>query len=258
MSCTPARALTALCLTAVLAVASFHFQALGNRASAAPPSKKGAEPGKETITKSEAAKPDADGWRSLFDGKTLSGWKRTEYGGQGEVEVKDGAVVIHYNDGCSGITYQKEDFPKQNYEISLEAKRVEGSDFFCGLTFPVGKDPCSLIIGGWGGGLVGLSSIDDNDAANNDTSSVHEFKDGQWYTIRCRVTPKKITAWIDKKQVVDREIEGFKISIRPEVELSKPLGIATWNTTGAVRNIKVRELSKAEQTKLEDEVRRKK
>ena len=37
-----------------------------------------------------------------------------------------------------------------DYELRLEAKRVEGGDFFCGLTFPVGKEYCTLILGGWG------------------------------------------------------------------------------------------------------------
>ena len=57
----------------------------------------------------------------------------------------------------TGITWTNE-VPTNNYEISLEAMRVEGSDFFCALTFPVGNDPCSFIVGGWGGGVVGLSS----------------------------------------------------------------------------------------------------
>ncbi|MBN2588491.1 MAG: hypothetical protein JXA96_01410 [Sedimentisphaerales bacterium] len=46
-----------------------------------------------------------------------------------------------------------------SYEITLEAMRVEGSDFFCGLTFPVDENPCTLIPGGWGGTLCGLSCI---------------------------------------------------------------------------------------------------
>ena len=55
----------------------------------------------------------------------------------------------------TGITWTNE-MPRMGYEISLEAMRVEGSDFFCGLTFPVGKDYLSLIVGGWGGRRGGV------------------------------------------------------------------------------------------------------
>ena len=66
----------------------------------------------------------------------------------------------------------KETFPKVDYEVNLDAKRVAGNDFFCGITFPVGKRFCSLIVGGWGGATVGLSSIDGKDAAENETTLI--------------------------------------------------------------------------------------
>lgn len=185
-------------------------------------------------------------WKSLFDGKSLGDWKESDFGTEGKIEVKDGAIVIAFGDGCSGITW-KGAFPKTNYEISLQAKRIDGSDFFCGLTFPVGDDPCTFIVGGWGGGLVGLSSINGEDASENNTSSDRSFDNNRWYTIRVRVNKIRIACWIDKEQVVDEALEHQKISIRPEVEASKPLGIATWKTTGAVRDIRWRELSKAEE-----------
>ena len=44
------------------------------------------------------------------------------------------------------------------------------------------------------------------------------------------------------KRVVDLDLKGRKISIRPEVELSKPFGITSWRTSAALKNIKVRKL----------------
>ena len=181
-------------------------------------------------------------WRSLFDGKTLAGWKSTDFAGRGEVNVKNGTIVLETGQ-MTGITWTN-DLPRMNYELSLEAMRVEGSDFFCGLTFPVAKDPCSLIVGGWGGGVVGLSNLDSQDAANNETTKYMSFKTGQWYLIRLRVTEEKIEAWIDSDKMVDADIKDRTISIRLEVEESKPLGIASWSTTAALRNIKIRQLPK--------------
>lgn len=197
-----------------------------------------AEPSNKT-----ADKP-AEKWTSLFDGKTLGDWKAPNFGPQGEVEVKDQQIILNYGDGLTGITWTKE-FPKDNYEISVEAMRVDGHDFFCGLTFPVGTDPCTFIVGGWGGTVVGLSSVDERDASDNNTSKGKEFKSKQWYTVRVRVTNAKIEAWIDDEQMVDQERKDHKISIRPEVELSKPLGITSWKTTAALRNIRYRTLTAA-------------
>ena len=100
-----------------------------------------------------AAQPaDKENWVSLFDGKTLEGWKSTDFGGQGEVAVKDGVIILSQGQPLTGITWQKGDkLPKDNYEITLQAMKRKGDDFFCGLTFPVRKSFCSLICGGWGG-----------------------------------------------------------------------------------------------------------
>lgn len=181
-----------------------------------------------------------NGWTNLFDDKTLKGWKETQFAGKGEVRVEKGQIILEMG-YMTGITWTG-DLPRINYELELEAMRVEGSDFFCGLTFPVGEDPCSLIVGGWGGGVVGLSSLDGEDASSNETTQYLSFEKGRWYKIRLKVVPGKIQTWIDGDKVVDVDTTGRKISIRVEVEESKPLGIATWSTTGALRNIRLRKL----------------
>ncbi|MBI3465213.1 MAG: DUF1080 domain-containing protein [Planctomycetes bacterium] len=182
---------------------------------------------------------DAESWTSLFDGKTLQGWKSSEFGGQGEPRVEDGKIVLPMGADLTGIRWAGE-HRTMDYELSLEAVRIDGNDFFCGLTFPVGDDPCSLIVGGWGGSLVGLSSLDGFDASENETSQVLDFEKNRWYKVRLRVTKPKIEVWLDGKQIIDVETEGRRISIRIEVERSRPLGIASWCTTAALRDIKVR------------------
>ena len=190
-----------------------------------------------------AAKPEAgQAWQALFDGKTLNGWKVADFREKGGVTVANGELRISPGEPAAGIVRDGEPPARMNYEIELEAMRTEGGDFFCGLTFPVNKDPCTLICGGWGGALVGLSSIDGLDASENQTPTTKEFKEKTWYKIRLRVTKTHITAWIDDKQVIEQELAEHKISIRMEVQPCVPLGISTWYTGSAIRNIRLRTL----------------
>jgi len=164
------------------------------------------------------------------------------FGPQGPVNVSEGRIILGMGDGCTGVTWEK-DFPRINYEVSLEAMKITGNDFFCGITFPIHNDYCSLIVGGWGGTVVGLSTIDGVDASENNTSIIRSFNEKEWYRIKLRVTEKEIEAWINDEHVVDFTYEGKKLSIRPEVELSIPFGITSWQTTAALRNIYLKEQS---------------
>lgn len=191
-----------------------------------------------------AAQPPApvegEGWRSLFDGQSLTGWRATDFGGGGRVELQKGLLVFGMGEPFVGVNYTNE-ISKVNYEVALEAMRVAGSDFFCGLTFPVGDSFASLIVGGWGGSVVGISCIDGSDASENETTQFINFDTGRWYRIRLRVSEKKIEAWIEQKKVADVVTAGRKISVRfGDIELSKPFGLASWTTSAAFRGIRIR------------------
>lgn len=186
-----------------------------------------------------AAEPE---WQSLFDGRDLGRWKPTPFGGEGEVRVEAGLIRIAVGSDMSGITWQGE-FPQTNFEVSLEARRDEGFDFFCGLTFPVDEGVCSLIVGGWGGTVVGLSSIDGLDASQNATTTAGDFESDRWYTIRARVTPEQIVCFIDDKQVVDQAVAGHAFDVRGELLPARPLGIATYATAASLRSLRWRTLA---------------
>ncbi|WP_346861003.1 DUF1080 domain-containing protein [uncultured Draconibacterium sp.] len=177
----------------------------------------------------------------LFDGKTMDGWEITKFGTEGPVRINEGKLIVNMGDGASGITWQK-DFPKVNYEVQLEARKTSGNDFFCGMTFPVNDEYCSLIVGGWGGPVVGLSCIDGLDASENETHILKRFDKDVWYKIKLEVDDNSIRAWVDEEKLVDFTYTGSKLSTRPEVDLSKPFGICTWITTAELRNIWMREL----------------
>jgi hypothetical protein len=195
---------------------------------------------KEVVTVKNEVSEIADS-TFIFNGKNLEGWEITNFGPQGPVNVSGGEIILGMGDGCTGITWKK-DFPKADYRVTLEAKRVAGYDFFCGLTFPVGNSPCSFIVGGWGGTTVGLSSINGNDASENETTRLMKFEKDRWYKICLEVRQDEIKAWIDSTLVIDFKKGEKRLSIRPEVELSRPFGITSWTTTSALRNIRLERL----------------
>src|SRR4051812_49358944 len=95
----------------------------------------------------------------LFDGKTLDGWMKTDFAHPGEVKVEDGAILLPVGRPMTGITSVRRDLPTTDYELTYEAKRLTGRDFFAAATFPVGKSYLTLVNGGWGGNITGLSSL---------------------------------------------------------------------------------------------------
>lgn len=184
----------------------------------------------------------APAWRPLFDGVALGAWRPINFGGEGPIAVEDGAIVLGRGDPLTGIVWSAALPLAGDYELALEAMRVDGSDFFCALTFPVGGGFASLIVGGWGGGLVGVSSIDGRDASENETTTVRSFTSSRWYAVRVQVTAARLRAFLDDDPVVDVPVRGRRFSVRPEVELSRPLGVAAYNTRAALRAIRWRPL----------------
>lgn len=180
----------------------------------------------------------------LFNGSDLDNWYKTDYAGKGDIRIDDnGSLVLEMGSELSGIHWIGEQLPLQNYEIHLKAKRTLGSDFFCGLTFPYKDSHATLILGGWGGSLIGISSIDDFDASENETGDAYIFDDNKWYDIRLRVTESELTVWIDNEEVIDCEVEGRKVGMRfGEIEMSVPLGICTYATTGVIREVYLKKI----------------
>ena len=192
---------------------------------------------KETNTQPPKSQPEKQQskWKPLMEKDSLKGWEITNFGGEGEADVKEGVLRLERGEPLTGVTTISKEFPKTNYEMRWKASRIDGSDFFAGVTFPVGDEFCSLIVGGWGGGLVGLSSIDGNDASENETTGFHQFKNKQWYSFKIRVDKEHITAWIDDKEVVKVERKDKKFSLRGEVFKSKPLGYCAFQSIVEVK-----------------------
>jgi hypothetical protein len=192
------------------------------------------------------ASPESEGWKPLFNGRDLAGWQVANISGHGPVTATNGTLVLGVGNPMTGV--KRLAAPASvDYEISLEAKRLAGEDFFCGLTFPIGTNHCSLIVGGWGGGVVGLSSLNGYDASENETTTFQEFKSGPWYRVRLRVTAARVEAWIDAKRVVNVDIREHRISVRSgDIEECQPFGLANYMTSTAFRDLRFRQLDEAE------------
>lgn len=199
-----------------------------------PPAKADA---KETANKKEKDKA----WKPL-----QGSWTECEFGGDGPIEIKDKLIKLGLGDPLSGVRWEGDDVLRENYEIELEARRTDGFDFFCALTFPVGKDNVSFVLGGWGGGIVGISSIDGRDASDNQTTSFRNFDNDKWYKVRVRVEPKEIVCWIDDKLACDHARKGHEFDIRYEMDQCVPLGLAAFQCDAEYRNIRVRKLTDKE------------
>ena len=182
----------------------------------------------------------------LFDGTSLEGWKKTDFYKAGEVKVEDGQIIMSAGPSMTGVTCTRPNLPTTNYEFSYEAMRIDGGDFFAAATFPVGKSFITLVNGGWGSSVTGLSSLDGMDASENDTTHSFRYQNKTWYHFRIRVTGKMIRCAIDGKEIVAVNHRDRRVSTRIETRRNQPLGFATWETSGAVRQIEIRPLTKAE------------
>ena len=193
------------------------------------------------LPKGNASQPNEDkSWKTLKDG-----WVVSQFGGDGPVVIKDKLITMDFGDPLTGIRWEAE-LPQENYEVELEARRREGFDFFCALTFPVGKKHVSFILGGWGGGVVGISSVDGFDASENETTSFRNFKTDQWYKVRARVDAHQIQCWIDDQPAAEQIRKGHEFDIRYEMDQCVPLGVAAFQCKSEVRNIRIRKLTPAE------------
>lgn len=186
-------------------------------------------------TPTPPAAPEDAAWIPLT-GK----WTGTE---GGEVAEENGVLQLPFGEQLTAAKWTG-DLPAAPFELEYEARRVNGTDFFGAVTFPArGEDCVTFIIGGWGGGLVGISSLDDLDASENETGSAMQFENGKWYRIRLVCTSGKIEAWIDDQKVVDVTTDNRKLSLRPgPITACAPFGFGSWQSAAEIRGARWKKL----------------
>jgi hypothetical protein len=184
---------------------------------------------------------------SWITGDALGDWKAvTEMTKPGTVSAKEAVITLGEGTPMTGVVYAgKGTIPTQDYEITFEARKMKGDDFFASLTFPIGdvKTCASWVIGGWGGQCVGISCIQYNAANENETTNWMTFKPEQWYRFRLAVRKNRLQGWIDDKPMFDADIDGKKISMRfGDIEMCQPLGFASYQTEGQIRAFALKKL----------------
>lgn len=151
-----------------------------------------------TVATAVAAEKE-EGWKSLFDGKTLKGWKANE--NPDAWKIKDGALVCH--GPRSHLFYVGDKKPFVNFHFKADVMTTPGSN--SGIYFHTKYQD-----GGWpkygfevqvnishsdpkkSGGLYAVRDVSDPPA-----------KDNQWYTQEIIVRGKRVLSKINGKTVVD-------------------------------------------------------
>lgn len=189
--------------------------------------------------------PPRKEWK-LLGSEFAHAWERAGIADEGSFTILHGAIRLEPGRPMTGARFagwQTFKMPLTRYSIEYQAMRVEGDDFFGTVTFPVRDSHVSLIVGGWGGSLVGISNIDDMDANENSTRGNGVFQNNVWHKVRIEVRDDDLRAWIDSKLFVNVSTKGHKLGLRPgDIEKCVPFGFASYTTHAQIRDVVITKL----------------
>lgn len=191
---------------------------------------------------------DDDGFTSLFDGKTLTGWKGAVDG----YLVEDGAIVCDPKKG--GFLYTDKEYG--DFVLKLEFQLTAGANNGIGIRTPMGGDPAYV-------GME-LQVLDDGAAQYKNLKEYqyhgsiygvvpskrgHQKPVGEWNTQEVTVKGKQVKVVLNGETIVDADIE--KASTPKTVDgnkhpgLEREKGYICFCGHGAkvsFRNIRIKEL----------------
>ncbi len=191
-----------------------------------------------------AAEPDGPGWVTIFDGKSLEGWKINEQ--PDTWKLQDGMLVAHGE--RSHIFYVGDDKPFVNFELKVEVKAAPHSNG--GIYFHSRFQET-----GWPkyGHEAQVNNTYDTDPKKSgslygivDVTEQH-IPDDTWWTEHVVVKGRHITISLNDKVVVDHEEPENQPAFSDEFE--RRLGSGTFalqghdpGSTVYYRNIRVKRL----------------
>ena len=184
----------------------------------------------------KAPEPDADGYVSLFDGETLTGWHKNPqpigHGTGGLWTVEDGAICGEQDppaSGNGGILLTDQKFG--DFELLLDMKPDWGPD-------------SGLFIRSNDQGQCIQMMVD----YHEDGSVGHLYGEGTggWsarpFDLNGTYDDGEAAGEGDDKRIVNLETTGKKIGIRADIDASKPFGFASYQTRAALRDIRLKEV----------------
>lgn len=185
------------------------------------------------------------GWISLFDGKTLNGWKASE--SQQTFRVEDGSILAQgprshlYYDG----SVMNHDF--RNFEFQAEVMTKPGAN--SGIYFHTRFQPAGYPDTGF---EVQVNNSGEDWKKTGCLYDIKDFgnqyaKDNEWFTMYIKVQGKHVIVKVNGRQVIDwTQPEGF---VAPEGHPGRYISSGTFafqehdaKSIVYFRNIKVRPL----------------
>ncbi|WP_371655624.1 MULTISPECIES: ThuA domain-containing protein [unclassified Streptomyces] len=143
------------------------------------------------------------GYRPLFNGHTLEGWKQ---GGPGTFDVVDGE--LRSQGGMGLLRYQAEQFGSYSLKLDWKLTGDDNSGVFVG--FPDSDDPWSAVNNGY------EVQIDATDAPDRTTGAIYSFKSadlrardrvlrppGQWNSYEIRVQGERLQVFLNGVKIND-------------------------------------------------------
>jgi hypothetical protein len=168
-------------------------------------------------------------------------WRPFQFGGDGIHRVEPERLVLEPGAPLTGGAFDVA-LPKDRYEIEFEAQRLSGIDFFCGLTFPTVRGELTLVLGGWGGTVCGLSSLDGSDASDNETRTLRHFPDAREVAVRIHVDGEEVCVFLDGAPFLSAHLAGKQVTVRAEVEPCRPFGFCCYLVTAKLSHLRWRRL----------------
>jgi hypothetical protein len=141
------------------------------------------------------------GWKLLFNGKSLDGWKASE--NQGSFTVADGNLVVFGKRSHLFYTGPVANANFKNFELQLDIKTFPQAN--SGVYFHTEYQETGWPSKGYEVQVnnthkdvkkgAGLYAIKDNLQA--------PAQDGEWYTMRIKVEGKRVQTFVNGKQIID-------------------------------------------------------
>ena len=215
-----------------------------------------------------SAEQTAEGWQLLFDGESLTGWKRFNHDTIGPLwSVRDGAILCdgeglgEGSGAMGGSLLTEQEFG--NFDLMLDYKLSPGGN--SGILYHVVEDakykydyetgPEFQLLddGGWKGELRDEQKAGSNYDMFAAASSKKVNPAGEWNTARIVYYDGHVEHWLNGEKVV--EFEENSEDFKKRLDNSKWKGYPDWNKskTGAIalqdhgapvyfRNIRIKEL----------------